>query len=328
MKILFLSYKRLSYLILMSFFTLTAIILFYSVTRLIYGKSSTIFAMSSTVNTYKTLQVDVNGDGKKEIINIEVDEQKKEYKIEILNDGKKKFSLTPDPKIGTIGPYTPWWPLQITIADINMDKVPEIITQVAKTGGSPSYIFRWNGKSYERILSGFWEGICLIDVTGDRIPEVIIEERIPNFEYKYTIYSWIVSSYNKIDFKLDIEVRGYDKIKRLIGLLNSPFEQKYLSSDEFLKTNFTDEWLKKSNNLEYLNNFSKNIVGIQLQDYIGEEMKWGSDALPKSARFNLRYIAFRKFGTEIKSENYIAEIETERIDNYNYKIKSIIFKGQ
>lgn len=57
-------------------------------------------------------------------------------------------------------------------------------------------------------------------------------------------------------------------------------------------------------------------------------MKWGSDALPKSNRWNLRYIVFRKFGTEVKSENYMAEIETEKTGDYNYKIKSVIFKVQ
>jgi len=328
--LLFISYRKLSHIILSSFLIMMVVILYYSVSRVIERKIPTIFTMSSTIRAYKSISLDTNGNNKKDTINISIDESRKEYRIEVVNDDGKKFLLTPDSKDQTIGPYVPWWPLKITAADINMDNIPEIITQLSCTAhASPSHIFRWDGRKYTRVLSGSWDGISLLDVNGDRVPEIVTEERVPGTGEVYTVYSWIVNSYNKINISFDSLSRGYDKIKYIIRLINSPFEEKF-PYEKYLRLYFTDDWLSDPKNIQSLNNFSRDVVGIQLQDYIGEEPKWDNKYISKSAIWKLRYVVFRRFGTEVKVENYEAEIETERTgdSNLSYKIKSMKFKGQ
>lgn len=329
MKIMFVPYRHLSLLILCSFLVIVTSIVLYSGIMMVQKKGPTIFTMSSTIRTYKSLNLDTDGNGRKDTINIEINEERKEYRIEIINDNNKKFILMSEPKVQTIGPYLPWWPLQITVADINMDKIPEIITQVSKSNYThPLYIFRWNGKEYVKILSGTFEGISIADITGDGVPEVISEEKLQGTGELYTVHSWFVNSYNRIDYKIDTSVRGYDKIQAIIKLIDTPFEEKFNASEN-LGQYFTEDWLNNIKNIEYLNSFCKEIVGIQLQDYIGEDLKWDGKEYPLLSRWKLRYIVFRKFGSSIKAENYIAEIETMRVDpsSKNYKIKSIKFQG-
>lgn len=327
---MFISYRKLSYFILVSFLSVMMVFLYYSVIRVNEVKMPTIFTMCSIIKTYTSISIDTNGNGKKDIINISVDDVKKEYRIEILNDDNKVHVLMPDPGVKAIGPYVPWWPLQITIADINMDGIGEILVQLSRTNASGlSYIFRWNGKQYSKILSGSWRGISLNDVTGDRVPEIITEDQIPGTGEIYNVYSWVLNSYNKIYVNLNFLERGYDKIKHIINLLNNPFNEK-LPDQSFLSLHFTEDWLKDSKNLQYLNNFARDIAGIQLQDYLGEEPGTNHDNNGNIVVWKLRYIVFRKFGTELRVENYIAEIQTEKTgkSNLSYKIKDIKFKGQ
>jgi hypothetical protein len=80
--------------------------------------------------------------------------------------------------------------------------------------------------------------------------------------------------------------------------------------------------------MEYLNDFVKNITGVQLQDYIGEELELGRRKGSKPVFWRLRYIIFRKTNSGIITQSCTAEIETVMAGSADgeYKIKSIRFK--
>jgi hypothetical protein len=326
MRLFFFSYRKMSIIILTSFFVLTLGILYYSSVRLFNRKTPTIFTTSSTVKSYKTIHIDTNGNGKKDTMNINIDYNKKEYSIEIINDNGKRYSLSPTQDTA-IGPFIPWWPLQITVSDVNLDRMPEILAQMsAATHEQPSYIFRWNGKEYANVLSGKWQGISLFDVNEDRIPEVVTEEKSDGIDSKYTAYTWISKSYNKQIIKLDNKSRGYDKIQGVISMLHAPVDGKIVSQDK-LQLIFTKEWLNDHRNLETLKSFSKNITGIQLQNYIGKDYSLDDDITDRCL-WKLRYLVFRKFGSDITAQNYIAEIETVWTGPNDFKINKVKFISQ
>lgn len=331
MKVLFVSHKNLCYFILLTFLTVLVAVLCYSWLMLASSKPAVnIFTASNTIRTYKTIIIDTDGDGRKDTITVNIDEPKKEYSIEIIGNNRKRFVLSPDMKSETLGTYIPWWPLQMTIADINMDKIPEIIIQISKSDDiSPLYIFRWNGRNYQNILSGSFKGIFITDITGDGTPEIITEQEVTGVGSTLTAYTWIVNSYNKIDCRLDTSAYGYDKIKSVLKMMGTPFEEK-LPPNKSLSLYFTESWLNDPGNREYLDNFSRDIVGIQLQDYISQEYNESDKKSPESSLWRLRYIVFRKYGTEVRAENYIAEIEVLKTGSLSqsYKIQNIKFKGQ
>lgn len=325
-KFIFISYKKLNYLILFSFFSVVIFILGYSFIRLI-APSHSILTYSSIIKNYKSFNIDTDGNGRNDIMDISIDTATKEYRVEIISDSGKKFILSPGSNTTSIGPYVPWWPLKVTVADINMDSVPEIITQVSKSAGTPPlYIFRWNGREYKCVLSGLYEGINIADTDGDGIPEIICTEKVPGTGEVYTTHFWAARSYRKTNTQLNSSLRGYDKIQSVIRYMSSPFDKKLPESDE-LHLYFTDSFINENKNIDYLNNFSRDVIGIQLQDYIGEELSPGSGN-PVRDLWRLRYIVFRKYGTEVRLENYTAEIETEQSEGSGqYKIKSMSFKA-
>ncbi|KPU46053.1 hypothetical protein OXPF_05340 [Oxobacter pfennigii] len=327
---MFISYRRLSYFILLTFFCLMISFFYDSVLRLSESKSPTIFTMSSIIDTYRSISIDTNGNGKKDIINIYIDNKKKEYSIEILNDDGTRHNISKSPEAKTFGHYISWWPLKVTVADINIDNMPEIIFQLSEANDSNlSYIFRWDGRRYSNVLSGSFMGIYLLDVNKDSIPEVVTEEKASGREDAYSAYTWSAENYSKVNTDLDIIPRGYDKVKVLIDMLNTSYDDKTYDL-EVLRTCFTDDWLNNSKNILYLKSFAKDILSIQLQDYIGEDKVPDVKNNPKAVRWELRLIVFRKSGAEIKVENYIAEIETQvSISSGNtHKIDTIKFKGQ
>lgn len=331
MRILFISYRKLSFAILLTFLAIvTVVILYFSLVLSGTNETGTIFTASSIVKAYKTLETDTNGNGKKDTITVKIDEINKEYSIEVLNDNNKKFMLLPAPGSKVFGFYSELDPMKIAIADINMDRISEIIMQIPKSAYNAAlYIFRWDGREYENILSGPYEGISIADVTGDDIPEVIAEENIPGIGETYTAYLWVVKAYNKINFKLDTTARGYDKIRDMMKMIGTPFQEKFPSSLN-LSQYFTDDWIRDTKNSEYLKNFSKDIVGIELKDYINEDQGKEIEKAPSLSTWNLRYLIFRKYDTRIKAESYNAQIVVEKAEgsHKNYKIKSIKFIGQ
>lgn len=325
MRLFYIKHNKLNGLIISSFFIVLTVIFFYSVMR-IFSSSKTILTSSSIIKNYKSISVDADGNGKNDIVDISIDSQNKEYKIEITNDSGKKYILSLDSKSLSVGPYVPWWPLKISIADINMDKIPEIIVQTYKSASTPSLnIFRWNGSEYRSVLSGDYDGIIIADIDNDNIPEVIAEENIAGYGKVHTCYGWSLRAYRKVNTYLDTSFGGYDKIHEVIKFVSAPFDDKIPAGD-ILKKYFTDGWMKESKNAEYLRNFSKDIIGMQLQDYLGEEIQEDNNRI-KCYRWKLRYIAFRKFGTELKLESYTAQIETEMVKNSpkQYKIRSMVF---
>ncbi|MDI6618301.1 MAG: hypothetical protein QME45_06430 [Clostridiales bacterium] len=327
MKMIFLSYRKISYAIISTFFIIINILLFYSIIRLPELKESSITALSSTVKSYRTLYADTDGNGKKDTIDISIDEGKKEYLLEITNDNHKKFSLPYGSKYKTVGPYLTWWPLLITIADINTDNIPEIITQASKSANSlPLYIFRWNGKTYETVFAGTYNGIYISDIGDDMIPEITAEDG--SVGKKLLTFSWLGNSYKKADITLKTGLKGYDKIENVIKYMSNPFGQKN-SYGDIINSSFTKEWIQNSKNMDYIKTFSSNIVSMQLQDYIGQSLM--TDKKDKvSELWKIRYMIFRRYDSQLKVENCIAEIETKIEDSKtgDFKINSIKFSKE
>jgi hypothetical protein len=329
-KLIFISYKKLSYIILFSFLSAVAVFIFYSSARIASLNITAASAIISTVEKYRTLHIDTDGNGKKDTIAITLDSTGREYLIDIINDDGQKFSLSPKSGSRAVGQYIAWWPLQITVADINLDSMPEIITQVSGDGHEfDSCIFRWKDDGYMPVLTGSWQGISLYDIDKDMVPEIVAEEDNDGNRDTYTVYAWTREGYSRTGLKPLEDAAGYSKIKSLMRLINSPMGDK-LPGPEVLSAYFTDEWLEDSRNMESLSDFTKDITGVQLQDYIGEELESGKKKGSKPVLWRLRYIIYRKTDTGITTQNCTAEVETIMTggSNKEYKIRSIRFRYQ
>ncbi|MCX7883612.1 MAG: hypothetical protein N2448_01045 [Caloramator sp.] len=109
----------------------------------------------NTINpTKNTIYADINNDGKNDSIIINVDEKTGEYIVDVISSDGNGYSLEADSTIKSLGYYSNYWPLKVSILDINNDKNSEIILQSSDKKGPILHIFKClNGKS-EKLASG------------------------------------------------------------------------------------------------------------------------------------------------------------------------------
>jgi hypothetical protein len=291
-------------------------------------ETGTIFTARSTISNYRTLDIDTNGNGKRDIVTIKINIGIGEYELEILNDNNKKFILCANDNPKFIGQYLENWPLNLSVADINIDKTPEIIIQVPSSSqDSGLYIFRWDGGEYKKILSGAYDGISITDINSDGLPEVIAGKRSIGTGEALTAYKWSAGTYNKANNELGTYYRGYDKIRKVMGNILPKYGDS-ISSEKQLSLFFTNDWINDIKNREYLKNFSRDIVCVELQDYINEDIGLNKEEVPSLSSWDLRYLVFRKYGNLIKAENCTAQIilEITGKSERSYKIKKLRFK--
>lgn len=326
MNLFFFSYRKLSFFILLSFFTLLCASLYYSSARYAVEYTPTMFAFSNVIRSYRTVSIDTNGNGKKDILEIGINPTGSQYTIDIKDDDGSKHYIVPGREEKISCTYYSSWPMQVTVSDINKDKIPEIIAQVPKNEHEANIsIFRWDGKEYAKILSGPWTGISLLDINNDNKLEIISSEGTRNSGYSFHTYSWNGSNYNRTDDKINQQYIGYDRINALNCIMDLKYDEKNFNSD-FLSYCFTDSALKDGKSIEALKNLIKDSSSIHMQDYISEEVQGKKKSDPLMSLWKIRYIAYKKVHNQLNVKNYVAEIEMLR-QNGSYKIDKIKIKG-
>lgn len=97
---------------------------------------------------------DINSDGKADTIIVKADDKTQKYNISIMSSDGEGYTLEPDPTIKSLGYNVKWWPMNISVKDINNDGILEVILQSADGKGPILHVFRYNGTKMERIASG------------------------------------------------------------------------------------------------------------------------------------------------------------------------------
>lgn len=109
----------------------------------------------NTIDTTKnTIYADINNDGKNDSIIVNTDKKSGKYVVDIISSDGNGYSLEPDPVINSLGYFSSWWPLKVTISDINNDKISELILQSSDKKGPIIHIFECINGKVERLASG------------------------------------------------------------------------------------------------------------------------------------------------------------------------------
>lgn len=277
------------------------------------------------------IEKDTTGKGVKDTINILADEENQGYLVEIKQHNGKKYTLKSSSKnYNYLAPYAPFMKLNIVIEDINNDNVPEIITWGSMTHENDINIFQWNGSEYKNIFYGFYTNFYFKDITGDKIPELVIDNRLYGTGYEYIYFQWQKDKYEKIYYDLDA-TRGFDKIKYLFSILsNLSYNDYILDHPEYLKDTFTDEWISNKNNINYLKELKSQIFSIQFLEYLDEKLIWSETDrdFPIEDNWRFKVLNFKINGTKIIPEEKVMEVQTKLTDRNKreYKISDFIIK--
>jgi hypothetical protein len=273
------------------------IILFISIlalTMLLFNLNE-VNAYSYELKKVKTVSIDTTGDKAKEKVEILADEENRGYIAKVIHDSNKVYELKPAKEFTFLAPYTSFWKLNIIIADINGDNVPEIITWGSMTHENPIHIFRWNGTEYEIIFSGFYTGISFKDITGDNILELAISNRIYGIGYESIYFQWQDNKYKKIYYEFD-GFRGFPIINQLFAIM--PVTQPYLYTKDVLDNIFTDEWTSNKNNLKLLEEFNKDLLNIQIVEYVDAKIEY-KNKVPIKETWKFKVKTYRIIDTTV-----------------------------
>ncbi|MBZ9623217.1 hypothetical protein G9F71_010145 [Clostridium sp. FP2] len=287
---------------------------------------------TSYPESYKLIEViekDTTGDKINDKIKILADEKNQGYVVEIVQHNGNTYRLKPNAKnYGFIAPYTPFWKLNMIVADVNNDNIPEIITWGSMTHENDIYFYQWNGSEYKIIFSGFYTGFMFEDITGDKIAEIVINNSLYGSGYEQIYYQWQKNQYKKIYYDLDAGM-GFDKIKILLSMLNSvPPEDISSTEIKYLDDIFTKEWIADKRNIEFLNQLKSNILSTQLIEYIDDKAEYNSKITANDAiavKWRIKVLIFKINGTTIFPEEKIIEVKTKlvNIEGKDYKIDDI-----
>lgn len=109
----------------------------------------------NTINSKNTIRkYDINNDGKRDSIEINIDEKTQKYMIDVISSDGNGYTLEPDPSIKSLGCYSSSWPLNVTVKDINDDNSVEIVLQSSDKIGPILHVFKYSNGKMERIASG------------------------------------------------------------------------------------------------------------------------------------------------------------------------------
>jgi hypothetical protein len=284
----------------------------------------------------KTMEEDTTGDGIKEKIKILADEKNKGYVVEVVGRDGKTYSLKPGVKFPFVGTYTPFWGLKVIVADINGDKVPEITIVGSGTHEVPLNIFRWDGSSYKNVFSNWTYGTMgFKDITGDDIPELIVNNRLYGSGSESIYYKWEGGRYRKIYYEVDA-ARGYEGIKIVLEMMGNgafPYSEDIPDRDRMLRNYFTQEWIDNKNNIKYLKEFNEGMLSIQITDTIGINSKLDPNepGKPLGEIWKFRVKIFKVRDSKLYPENLTMEVFIKPIAEYGenrWRIDSIKFYPQ
>lgn len=143
-----------------------------------------------TINTEKLVKCDFTGDGKKDILYINLDKNK--YLLQILAN-KKIYNLNPSSVVKTFGNYYNYCPMSVYSADVNNNNTKDLIVQSTDKGIALQHILIWNGKKFKDIFSAYNNLVGIIH-NEDKKPQLISG----NFNLDKISLSW--NKYNEEKF--------------------------------------------------------------------------------------------------------------------------------
>jgi len=304
------------------------ILLFILISIVNNSKQAYAIVLPESYKLIEVIEKDTTGDKINDKIKIIADEKNQGYIVEIIQHNGKIYRLKPNEKnYAFIAPYTPFWKLNMIVADVNNDNIPEIITWGSMTHENDIYFYQWDGSEYKIIFSGFYSGFMFKDITGDKIPEIVIDNSLYGSGDEQIYYQWQKNQYKKIYYDLDAGM-GFDKIKILLSMLNNQSSKDFSSTEiEYLDDIFTKEWIADKRNIEFLNQLKSNTLSSQILEYIDDSLKYDIKITdnPIEITWRIKVLIFKIDGTKIIPQEKVIQVKTKLVDikERNYKIKDV-----
>lgn len=259
-------------------FIILALLLCASIALFKYYNSSSITFFTS-VEDSKTIQDDLNGDGKKDILYVKKDD--KNYYIQInLHDGTS-YALDPSSNFPTLGDSFDYWPMKVTTIDASRNNIKEIFLQSSFHGKPIQHMFLWNGKKYDDIFCSNNNILGFVDSKNNKTPR-IISANIYNGEILYNSYIFVKDKLKQFNYNYPTNYMGMDIISNFISLVQS-FPNESLTLPPYFYHNIS------GSDLNLLYGTANNSMSYSFEDGLFKDLSWDSNGVPHEVKWSLNF---------------------------------------
>lgn len=297
------------------YFMLLSLILFILLIILFLSKH-----YSPTFNNIaenKILKADFDGDGKEDILSVKKNNDKYSLNVKIKD---KNFPVIPYKNSSTTFNYSSYWPMKITLMDVSRDKIPEIFIQTSNKDNPVQYVFIWNNKKFDNILSNSNNILGFIDCKNNKTPKVISGKFQDN---TITLSNYIFLNYKFKNYNYDSDnntFMGIDTICAFIKFVQTLPQSEPLNPKDIFDATLCDKELPSIKKLSSDNNT------YIFQDSIFKENKCNEDGDVSEICWTLNFRGISNSDKNtVKSYtiNLLLTPNEDSKNNYYFKISSI-----
>lgn len=264
-----------------------------------------------------SLTADLNGDGEKDTLYLK--EEDNNYFIHITLNNKDIY-LKPDKSNDTLGEKSSYWPIRISLVDVNRDKIPEICIQGSKDNSAIQHIFAYENDGFKDIFSGNNNLTGFINIHTNKSP-ILISGNYSSGNIKIDSFYLLHNTLKSIDLKSDSSFVGKDTILSFINFM----EDLSLGNDT-MPYKIVSEQLN-SEDYAVIGRLSAQNRKFLFQDGYFVDNKYNDDGELEEIKWNLNFKGISNSNNnDIK--NYNLELllikSSEKSNSYNYKISTMI----
>lgn len=229
----------------------------------------------------KTIQEDLNGDSKKDILYVKRDD--KVYYVQVnLHDGTS-YGLDASKEFPTLGESINSWPMRVSILDASRNNIKEIFLQSSFHGKPVQHIFSWNDKNYEDIFCSNNNILGFADIKNNKTPK-IISANVSNGQILYNSYIFIKNTLKKFNYEYPINYMGSNVIINFLSLIQS-FPNDALALPSYFHHGIS------GNDLNLLYGAANNNMSYSFQDGSFKDLSWDSNGVPHEVKWTLNFKA-------------------------------------
>lgn len=268
-------------------------------------------------NSNSSITADFNGDDKKDILYLKEDGNN--YLIHTTLDNNDIY-LKPNKTTDTLGIKSSYWPLRISLIDINRDKLPEICVQGSNDLLPVQHIFAYENDNFKEIFSGNNTITGFININTNRSP-ILLCGNISDDDIKFDSFYLLHNSLKNIKLKSDDNFVGKNTIAAFINFMKQISINNDNLPGEIVCSQLTSE---DYGVIGKLSNENRNFF---LQDGYFIDNKYDDNGELEEITWSLN---FKGISTLNKDDikNYTLQLlltkSSEKNINYIYKISTLI----
>ncbi|MEG2353077.1 MAG: hypothetical protein RSB70_00375 [Clostridium sp.] len=267
-------------------------------------------------SNYKSISIDLNRDGINDTIFITLNEDNT-YNIQATIN-KNNIPLFPEKKIKIIGHYRDYWPLSVTMKDLNRDNIPEILIQASYSDRAVQHIFQYINGIFVNISTEEKNILGFMDTTNNQSPKLLIG----NF-YNGEIFfkNYMVNSNGLSEFTNNPkeDFMGKFTISNLISYIESLPYSDYSICNNFFSNILSEERVKLLDSLRW------NDFRYKFQDAFFYDISSDNNGSIREVKWKLNFKGTSDSG---ESKNFtltlvlsnLNNLNSENTSSYEYKI--------